>query len=82
MTFFLAGKDTSSSTAGVIFYALANNTDVLSKIVAEINSFDNLKFENLAEMTYTTAVIKETLRMWPVVAFSAPRLTQKEIKIG
>lgn len=67
--------DTTGSTSGLIFYALAKNPKVWNKLIEELKSFDTLKFEDLNEMKYTTAVIKETLRMYPPVSLSIPRLS-------
>lgn len=48
----------------------------------EVNSYDNLLFENLNQINYTIAFIKETQRMWPVVGVATPRYAKKEVKIG
>ena len=33
-------------------------------------------------MNYTTAVIRETLRKWPVVSIAIPRIPIKDVNIG
>ncbi len=41
-----------------------------------------MNFEDLNQLEYTTAVIKETLRRWPVVATAIPRVALKDLNIG
>nr|QTW43664.1 CYP3027-like protein [Eurytemora affinis] len=69
--FLIAGYETTASTLGALCYQLVKNTEVLEKLVAEIDEvlekFDGkLDHETVAEMPYLEACIKETLR------FSSP----------
>lgn len=74
-TFFFAGHDTSSSVIAWMFYLLHRYPEVKSKLVAEL---DNLfppgsdaaitikeNSNTINKMEYTTAVIKETMRLFP-----------------
>jgi cytochrome P450 len=82
MTFFFAGMDTTGTSAGLIFYALAKNPESYKKLMREVNSYEDLLFENLNGISYTNAVIKETLRIWPVVSTPVPRISNKEVFVG
>lgn len=83
MTFFFAGMDTTGTTAGWLFYNMALYPDKMKKLIEEISTFkDELKYEDLNKMDYTTAFIKETLRMYPPVASAIPRIPRKKTKIG
>ncbi|KAJ8067820.1 hypothetical protein OCU04_003416 [Sclerotinia nivalis] len=75
-TFLFAGHDTTSSTICRIFYLLNKNHDILAKLrtehdlvlgsdreMAASTMINNPK--TLNKLTYTTAVIKETLRLFP-----------------
>jgi len=74
--------DTTGTTAGFILYGLAKHPDALNKVMDEIKTFPDLSYENLNQMHYITAVIKETLRMWPAVACIVPRISTKDTYLG
>jgi cytochrome P450 / NADPH-cytochrome P450 reductase len=65
------GFNGPSITAAWILYVLATRPDVEEKLIAEIDSVSggdpdyNLKYDDLMSLTYTTQVIKETLRVYP-----------------
>lgn len=65
----IAGSDTTSNTFGWIFQYLLENPDVKAKLIEEIDSVLNTtddvvpSLEQLSQMTYTQAVVKETLRL-------------------
>jgi cytochrome P450 len=74
--FIFAGHDTTATTVGWILYCLSQNPEVLEKVRTEHNevfgnnvdaAFDRLREipQLLQSIPYTTAVIKETLRMFP-----------------
>ncbi|KAL8771450.1 MAG: hypothetical protein Q9209_003118 [Squamulea sp. 1 TL-2023] len=76
--FLFSGHDTTSSTVCYIFYVLAKKKVVLERVRAEHNSVLGtdpsraaLLIEGepalLNQLPYTTAVIKEVLRMYPAV---------------
>ena len=65
------GFNGPSITAAWILYVLATRPDVEEKLIAEIDAVSggdpdyDLKYEDLMSLTYTTQVIKETLRVYP-----------------
>ncbi len=69
-TMLLAGEDTTSNTISWIIYYLSQNPKVVSKIreeAIEVYGEDKISetVEQLAKMTYTNAVIQETIRLKP-----------------
>ena len=61
--FFVAGFETSSSTASFALYELAQNPDVQEELVKEIDKTfvkhnGKLTYDSLTEMTYLTKVIE------------------------
>ncbi|KAL8881846.1 MAG: hypothetical protein Q9198_001031 [Flavoplaca austrocitrina] len=77
--FLFSGNDTTSSTVCYIFYVLATNPDVLKRVRDEHNSIFGLDPQEAAELitanpyllnqpSYTIAVIKEVLRLYPAVS--------------
>lgn len=72
--FFFAGFETSSSTMEFLFYFLAKYPDIQKKVRAEIKEgFEKngkLTYEFISnDLPYTSNVIKETLRHFPILPF-------------
>jgi len=70
--FFIAGFETSSSTASFCLYELACHPDVQEKLYKEIkevlaNNEGKVTYQALQEMTYMQQVINETLRLYASV---------------
>nr|XP_022913300.1 cytochrome P450 4d2-like [Onthophagus taurus] len=72
-SFFIAGYDTVATTTSFALFEIAKRKDVQEKILQEYLSLAGnnedyiLTFDDLHNMTYTESVIKETLRMYPVI---------------
>ncbi|GJN39921.1 hypothetical protein PR202_gb29075 [Eleusine coracana subsp. coracana] len=77
MDMFAAGTDTSSITMEYALAELVRNPCIMAKLQAEVrrNTPSNQEMvmeENLGNMTYLKAVIKETLRLHPPVPLLLP----------
>jgi cytochrome P450/NADPH-cytochrome P450 reductase len=65
------GFNGPSITGAWLAYVLATNPEVEAKVIAEIDGLTggdpdhDLQYDDLMAMTYTTQVIKETLRIYP-----------------
>jgi cytochrome P450/NADPH-cytochrome P450 reductase len=65
------GFNGPSITAAWLAYVLATRPDVEEKLIAEIDGITggdpdyDLRYDDLMALTYTTAVIKETMRIYP-----------------
>ncbi|KAM8977394.1 25-hydroxyvitamin D-1 alpha hydroxylase, mitochondrial [Pelodytes ibericus] len=82
----LAGVDTISSTLSWSLYELARHPDIQSSLHAEI--MDVLKGEpipsatDVARMPLMKAVVKEVLRLYPVIPGNARVVADRDIQVG
>lgn len=70
--FFLAGFETSATTASYTMYELAKNPEVQKKVHEEIDAYlqkyeNKLTYDIVNELPYTYACVEETLRLYPVL---------------
>ncbi|XP_064215856.1 probable cytochrome P450 9f2 [Tribolium castaneum] len=66
LIFFLAGFDTVSTLLNFLFYELAVNPDVQTRLRTEIQSVDEkITYETLLKLKYLDMVMSEALRKWP-----------------
>lgn len=71
---FLAGHETSASALGWTLYLIAKQPDVQARLLAEVTAVLGDRqpvFSDLRGLEYTRAVFKESLRLYPPVAFIA-----------
>ena len=83
-TLFMAGYETTANTLSWAWYLLANAPWAEAKVheeIARVCSARAPRLEDVAELTYCRAVIEETLRLYPPVAYLA-RQAQRAGKIG
>jgi len=71
IVFFLAGQQTTAHWLTMILYCLAKNPEYVEKIRNEIKTTikdtNNLDYNELTNMVYLNAVMKEVLRLYPPV---------------
>jgi cytochrome P450 / NADPH-cytochrome P450 reductase len=73
------GFNGPSITAAWLAYVLAANPDVEAKLIAEIDGITggdpdyDLQYDDLMALTYTTQVIKETMRIYPPMPITIRR---------
>jgi len=78
--FITAGTDTTSATMHWMTALMANHPEVQKKAFAEIDSVANgrpISTDDQAQLPYTNAVIKEVMRLYPVVPLMVPYATSK-----
>ncbi|GLC35258.1 hypothetical protein PLESTB_000583900 [Pleodorina starrii] len=68
-TFILASYETSSTTTSLALLLLATHPEAQRALLAEVDATEGreIDMELLAELPYTEAVIKETMRLYPPV---------------
>ncbi|GMR47284.1 hypothetical protein PMAYCL1PPCAC_17479, partial [Pristionchus mayeri] len=76
MIMLLAGFDTTSNSLAYTAHFLANHPEVQERTREEIRRVcpdDSISYDSLAQLEYTNAVIKETLRHYPLASFVVGR---------
>lgn len=82
--FFLAGHETTASALTWAFYLLSMCPDILERLrrdVEEATGGGPITFETTRALTYTRAVFRETLRLYPPITF-LPRVALEASRIG
>ncbi|XP_054908902.1 sterol 26-hydroxylase, mitochondrial-like isoform X2 [Poeciliopsis prolifica] len=82
----LAGVDTTSNTLTWALYQLSRNPEVQDRLYEEVSSLVPAdRIPSAAEVTampFLRAVIKETLRMYPVVPINSRIIKEKPVAVG
>ena len=84
MTLFLAGHETTALALSWTWYLLSEHPEVEAKLAAELESVLGGRapqFEDLAELKYADAIMKETLRLYPP-AWALGRQAEQDCEIG
>ena len=76
MTMLFAGHETTASTLAWSFYWLHRLPQVGQKCQMELGSLDEAELTNIVKLPYLSAVVSETLRLNPVVAFVGRQLKE------
>ncbi|KAM0726633.1 Cytochrome P450 4C1 [Formica fusca] len=89
ISMLLATSETSAITLNFLVFVLANFSEIQEKVYEELLKIygtetpksTSIKYEDLQRMNYLENVIKETMRLFPVVPLIARKLTE-DINIG
>ena len=74
LLFLVAGYDTTSNALSYAAYELAVNPQVQERLYQEIEQVcgtdpsSHITYDQLSKLKYTDAVIKETLRLYPLAS--------------
>ncbi len=85
MTLFLAGHDTTAGTLPWVWYLLAKHPEVEAKVRQELQQVlgdSPASFDSFHKLTYTTMVIKETLRLYPQAYVLFARVAAEDVEVG
>ncbi|GMT06461.1 hypothetical protein PENTCL1PPCAC_28635 [Pristionchus entomophagus] len=82
--FMMAGFDTTASALSFVTYLLALNPEVQEKARAETMAVitEDSDWTKLAQLPYLDAVIKETLRIYPLAASTTGRRCTRDTVVG
>ncbi|KAF8713295.1 cytochrome P450, partial [Rhizoctonia solani] len=70
LTFLIAGHETTSGMLSFVMMHVLRHPNVYAKIKQEVDTVlgkDKIKFEHLGQLTYITAVLRESLRLTPSI---------------
>ena len=84
LTLLLAGHETSTTGIAWAFYGILSNPEVFSKLSSELQEFgttDSELLQNLDKLTYLDAVVKESLRITPVLP-NLVRVANEDYQLG
>ncbi|MGP4014870.1 cytochrome P450 [Saccharopolyspora sp. 5N708] len=83
LTLLTAGIETTALALAWTFHEIARNPDVAARVQTEINGVLGdrpVDFEDIPKLTYTTQVINEVLRMYPI--WILMRRATEEVELG
>ncbi|USP82893.1 hypothetical protein yc1106_10167 [Curvularia clavata] len=83
MGYMFAGSGTTSSTLTYLLYAvsLPENAHIQERLRQELKSFSTHDTAVLRQLPYLNAVIKETMRLFPTIVSTIPRVLLEPLKI-
>ncbi|GMJ10487.1 cytochrome P450, family 71, subfamily A, polypeptide 22 [Hibiscus trionum] len=83
---FIGGTDTTTTTTEWMMAELLKHPNVMTKVQQEVRnvvgSKSNVDVEDLNKMVYLKCVLKETLRLHPVVPLLVPRKTSASVELA
>ncbi len=82
MTLLVAGHETTATSLAWAFYWIHRQPQVRDKLLQELDNLgDNPKANDILKLPYLNAVCQETLRIYPVVHFTLPRVLKSPLEI-
>ncbi len=82
MTLLVAGHETTASALTWALYWVHNLPTVREKLINELNSItENTGLNEIYRLPYLTAVCQETLRIYPIVMITLPRIVKIPTRI-
>ena len=84
VTMLLAGHDTTALTLTYTWYLLSEHPEVEARLHAELDEVlggERPTFDDIGDLTYTEAVLKEAMRLYPPV-YTIFREPQVDVRIG
>lgn len=82
MTLFLAGHETTANAMAWTLYLLAQHPDVRARLEEEVDALGRAPtYEDLKQLPYTLAVLKEAMRLYPPAYILSRRATE-EVELG
>jgi cytochrome P450 len=76
-----AGSGTTSSTMTYLVYSLASDPELQDELRKELKTGD-LTLSELQQLPLLSAVIKETMRLYPTIISTLPRVLDRPLTVG
>ncbi|PWY67989.1 benzoate 4-monooxygenase cytochrome P450 [Aspergillus sclerotioniger CBS 115572] len=77
-SFSIAGSESSATALSAFTYYILTHAEVYKRLVVEIrgafSTYEQIEFSALTRLPYLNAVLQETLRIYPPVAVTLPRV--------
>ncbi len=82
ITLILGGYETTTSAIAWAFYWIHHQPLVRQKLLQELDSLGNYPDPmSIYRLPYLTAICNETLRIYPILMFSLPRVVQEPVQL-
>ncbi|MBE9224142.1 cytochrome P450 [Phormidium sp. LEGE 05292] len=81
LTLLNAGHETTATAIAWALYWIHQQPEVYEKILHELHGLNTPDPLKIAQLPYLTAVCQETLRIYPVVLFTFPRITLRSVNL-
>lgn len=81
LTLLVAGHETTATAIAWALYWIHQQPEIYEKLLSELQSLNTPDPIKIAQLPYLTAVCQETLRIYPVVLFTFPRVTLRAVNL-
>ncbi|MBV9390101.1 MAG: cytochrome P450 [Chroococcidiopsidaceae cyanobacterium CP_BM_ER_R8_30] len=81
LTLLNAGHETTATAIAWALYWIHQQPEVYEKVLHELQGLNTLDPLKIAQLPYLTAVCQETLRIYPVVLSTFPRVTLRAVNL-
>ncbi|MFN6568179.1 cytochrome P450 [Dendronalium sp. ChiSLP03b] len=81
LTLLNAGHETTATALAWALYWIHQQPQVYQKLLDELHGLNTPDPLKVAQLPYLTAVCQETLRIYPVVLFTFPRVTVRSVNL-
>lgn len=81
LTLLVAGHETTATAIAWALYWIHHQPEVYEKVLRELQSLNTPDSIKITQLPYLTAVCQETLRIYPVVLFTFPRITLRSVNL-
>ncbi|MDZ4877263.1 MAG: putative cytochrome P450 135B1 [Chroococcidiopsis cubana SAG 39.79] len=81
LTLLNAGHETTATAIAWALYWIHQQPEVYEKVLQELQGLNTPDPMRIAQLPYLTAVCQETLRIYPIVLFTFPRMTVRSVNL-
>ncbi|WGV25063.1 cytochrome P450 [Halotia branconii] len=81
LTLLNAGHETTATAIAWALYWIHQQPKVYQKLLHELQNLNTPDPIKIAQLPYLTAICQETLRIYPVVLFTFPRITLRSVNL-